>query len=157
MNESLRRIISVVGFPYRAGSLPFVAGIVAYLAGFSATKPEVDPAFFVTAAQVIPVLFLVLAIEVRVFELAKVTFPTPPPPGTSFLERVEKHVIPGEALDAFVRWVYGAPILAGIVIGEVFAMTPLLGYEEHPRPVFAAMCAALVMIFLLALLPRRQR
>jgi hypothetical protein len=120
--------------------LPFVPASAAWALGFSASQPTAPAGFFEAAAQVIPVLLLVLAIELRIFRFD---------PLLSREERAGAH--PDKIVRSIQRRVYGIALLLALALGEVFALAHLMNGHGSPRPVLAAITAGLASVVVLAL------
>lgn len=129
--------------------------LTAYVIGWQVTPTEATLSFYESAAQIIPVLLLVLAIEARAFEMRRM--PTPPAlvPGT-FLDFFERSVSDEGArfYSEFMSNVLGLPVLVAIVAGEFAALHPVMtgkATDGTPGPVLGAIAAGFAMIVLLAL------
>src|SRR2546421_7074309 len=75
-----RRILTSIGPPAAIGCIAWIAAVLA--PGHSAL---VDPAFYVTAAQIIPVVYLAIVLERRVFPEVRVADGEPPGGGSSLV------------------------------------------------------------------------
>ena len=113
-------------------------------------------AFYSTAAQIIPVLLLVLALEARIFKL----MPTQPVSGApgAFGARFQRITDPSNTGAAWVNLGMGTALIA-LCIGEFSALQPLVsGHAEDGNVgnVYAALATGFTAIAYLAIVPDRE-
>jgi len=161
----------------------FAAGLfvlIAYGLGFWASEPNASTSFYYAASATLATILLALAITIRWFRYQ--SGPGDSPWSAAASSRGEVSDSPGapwdqltesEAVDALCKWykdyesdyiqtasrwwyrsIYGACILAGLIVGEYFAFRALMHAhpetQGHPRPVFAAITAGLLAISIVA-------
>lgn len=154
-----------------ADGLPFAATLAAFVAGFVMSPAEAAMGFYDATAQIIPVLLLVLAVELRFLHLSGL-------PSAAFLlalrpedaekgagerasaaaHRVERFVEQGGGA-AVVRAVVGIGTILALAVGEFIALHPLSVDDAaagNPRWIYGALCAATAAIAALAV-QRGQR
>ena len=171
--RELRKPRTVLSYLRKSGDLTFpliFAGptfvLVSYVVAFSATPADQAGAeFHSAAAQIIPVLLLVLAVEGQVFrwEVARSSLSTATRNDIVSDERFRRFAA-GEGsasdavdavldvtvdaarniADAFLRQATALLLLASMLVGEVIALVPLLTDEPgatSAKPVMAAIVA----------------
>jgi hypothetical protein len=127
---------------YRA--LPVTLGAIIGVVAALAAPSSAQDAFYSTAAQVLPVLLLALAIEARVFGGHVRRFP---------------HSKGLALVIESMRWLAGAVIVAALIIAEWCALYAVLerGGTRDPSIVYLGLAAGFITVGLQAFLGARPR
>jgi hypothetical protein len=156
---SVRRLVRLfVTVNRNAMSLTHLRGTIPLLGvacGFFLAPHEASEAFYSAAAQIIPVLLLVLAVELRFFRFEAAAFRVRPPPRSqSLIESFEATAESAELAKAG-RTVYAAITLVVLTVGEFAALHPLAqgsATAGNPQWVYAALAGGFVAIATLAVI-----
>ncbi len=150
--------------------LPFAATVIAFVAGVALSPSEADLGFYEAAAQIIPVLLLVLAVElgfVRSSDLPTAMWLTSiisqetvrsPPRQIQGLARHLKQLRAEGRNTRILRALIGAATVLALALGEFFALHPLSeGRAEagNPRLVYGALCAGICAIAMVSMMQAR--
>jgi hypothetical protein len=133
--------------PAIRGSVAVLVAAAAYIAGFLLSAPEAELNFYTTAAQVIPVLLLALAIEARVFrppQRKRWSPTTDDEPLAAFVARRGKEV--NDLADYLAETAVVVAVPLSLAVGEIFALLPVMSGDAaggHAKPVLASILAGL--------------
>jgi hypothetical protein len=135
-----------------------------FLLAAALSPSEATREFYATAAQIIPVLLLVLAVELRFFRLPHGTFRAaaramfkPPPPSRSRRSRMR---LDSTAMAEFMGAMFGLWTLSVLIIGEFVALHPIAQGDEDagsPRAVYGAIAAGLAAVAVLAVIGEERQ
>ena len=133
-------------------AFPFAGFVVGYLA----SPTEASESFYTATAEVIPVLLLVLAVELRFFRLRELPMPSVPRRRSmaDTLEAAERSFVP------LVRALTSIATLAVLALGEFAALHALgpAGPESgNPRLVYGAISAGIGALAALSILGEGSR
>ena len=166
--RSLRRALfrlPVVEALWRADGLPFAATLAAFVVGFVMSPDEAAIGFYDATSQIIPVLLLVLAVELRFLHLSGLPSPAfllalrpedaekgASERASAVARRVERFFGEGGSLPV-VRATVGIGTILALAIGEFIALHPLSVDDAatgNPRWIYGALCAGIAAIAVLA-------
>ena len=149
----LRINLTVIGPAYWPALFPYVGALVAFIL----SPAEATAEFYSAAAQIIPVLLLVLAVELRFFRVDMPDLSAAAPPSGMDLASVqawERRLRSSEVVRG-IRTLISIGTLAILTLGEFVALHPLTQSDDaagNPRWIYAALAAGLGAIAALSLL-----
>ena len=168
MRSLLRSLVApfpVVGGLWGAEGLPFAATLAAFVLGFVMSPAEAAMGFYDAAAQIIPVLLLVLAVELRFLQLGGLPSATwllavrPEDAAKGVTDRagaaarrLERFLGEGGGVTV-VRATIGVGTIVALAAAEFIALHPLSlddAAAGNPRWIYGALCAATAAIAVLA-------
>jgi hypothetical protein len=157
---------------WAAEGLPFAATLAAFVAGFVLSPREAAMGFYDATSQIIPVLLLVLAVELRFLHLSGLpsaafllavrpedTEKGPTERATAAARRVEHFFGEGGSV-TLMRAVVGIGTILALAVGEFIALHPLSTDDAaagNPRWIYGALCAGTAAIAVLSFQRGRRR
>lgn len=138
----------------------------AWVAGFELSPQVASVRFFEIAAQVIPVLILVLAVEVRLFDIEKMPKSRRPAIKTVLRGILGMFSVGGTSsgppeyrhasVELWGRFLFPLALLSALIASELQALGVVADPAPNthdPRFVYGGLCAALAAILLIAIMP----